>query len=142
MYQKILVGVDGSACARNAARIDAEIALKFDAALLLVAVFDPSPLYAIGAVHAGAIISEQAIRQQEVEWHDDVEQKVRDTLKRQPLPVRFLRETGGPVEKIVQTAKRAEADLIVLGSRGQGGFPRLLLGSVSDGVLHHASAPF
>jgi nucleotide-binding universal stress UspA family protein len=50
-------------------------------------------------------------------------------------------EVGHPVDTILHVAKDRGADLIVLGSRGLGGFKRLLLGSVSNGVLHHAPCP-
>ena len=39
------------------------------------------------------------------------------------------------------TAASKEADLVVLGSRGTGGFGTMLLGSVSNLVAHHASCP-
>jgi len=42
---------------------------------------------------------------------------------------------GKPAEVLVQTTQTA--DLVVLGTRGLGGFPGLLLGSVSQAVLHH-----
>ena len=44
-----------------------------------------------------------------------------------------------PVEELVNASK--DADLIVLGSRGAGGFARLMLGSVSSQVAQHAHCP-
>jgi len=47
--------------------------------------------------------------------------------------------SGAPAEELI-TAGR-DADMIVVGSRGAGGFPRLLIGSVSNHVTHHALCP-
>ena len=45
---------------------------------------------------------------------------------------------GGPSQVIVEAAQRWPADLIVMGSRSLAAWNRLLLGSVSSAVLHHA----
>lgn len=45
---------------------------------------------------------------------------------------------GSPDSRIVETAEDAGADLIVIGSHGYKRWERLLLGSVSDSVVHHA----
>ena len=45
---------------------------------------------------------------------------------------------GPPSQVIVEEAQKWEADLIVMGSRGLGAWNRLLLGSVSNAVVHHA----
>ena len=54
-------------------------------------------------------------------------------------PVTVLAVIGAPGEEILGAAK--DADMIVVGSRGAGGFKKLLLGSVSTHVTHHAHCP-
>ena len=55
------------------------------------------------------------------------------------VEVRKLVERGGPAEALLRVAEGA--DLLVVGSRGHGGFTGLLLGSVSQQVVHHATCP-
>ena len=49
--------------------------------------------------------------------------------------------TGDPVDEIVAHADSMDADLIVVGSRGHGAIASMVLGSVSQGVLHEARRP-
>src|SRR5699024_5555442 len=46
-----------------------------------------------------------------------------------------------PGKKIILQAKNLNCDLIVIGSRGLGGFKKLILGSISSYVVNHASIP-
>jgi nucleotide-binding universal stress UspA family protein len=54
--------------------------------------------------------------------------------------VRIVTEllNGSPESRIVEKAEELEADLIIVGSHGYNRWERLLLGSVSDSVIHHA----
>jgi nucleotide-binding universal stress UspA family protein len=45
---------------------------------------------------------------------------------------------GSPKQVIVEEAEKWNADLVIMGSRGLGTWNRLLLGSVSNSVVHHA----
>jgi nucleotide-binding universal stress UspA family protein len=57
--------------------------------------------------------------------------------ERPAVTVRAL--SGVPSEELIKAGE--DADLIVVGSRGSGGFGRLLLGSVSSQITHHAPCP-
>jgi len=56
-----------------------------------------------------------------------------------PVPLRTTVEEGHPVDVLLERAKGA--DLLVVGSRGHGGFAGMLLGSVSSHVVQHAPCP-
>ncbi len=55
------------------------------------------------------------------------------------VPVTFVAGSGRPAEVLL--AEAAGAELLVVGSRGSGGFAGLIMGSVSQKVLAHASCP-
>jgi nucleotide-binding universal stress UspA family protein len=56
-----------------------------------------------------------------------------------PVSVTVRIISGTVAEEIINASR--DADLLVLGSRGVGGFARLLLGSVSSQAVHHARCP-
>ncbi len=56
-----------------------------------------------------------------------------------PASITVRAVSGSPAEELLNAAR--DADMIVIGSRGAGGFPRLLIGSVSSHVTHYAHCP-
>ena len=58
-----------------------------------------------------------------------------------PESVTVQAVSGIPAEALMEVAVNQNADMIVLGSRGAGGFARLALGSVTSQVAHHAPCP-
>ncbi len=56
------------------------------------------------------------------------------------VPVEALTQVGDPAEVILETAAAFEAQLIVIATHGVGGLQRMLLGSVADKLVRHASA--
>jgi nucleotide-binding universal stress UspA family protein len=64
---------------------------------------------------------------------------VKPTLSHVAVEHRYLE--GAPVHEIVDFAQRENIDLIVMGSHGRTGLPRLLMGSVAEGVARRAPCP-
>jgi nucleotide-binding universal stress UspA family protein len=56
-----------------------------------------------------------------------------------PASVTVKAVHGFPVEELINAGR--DADMIVVGSRGAGGFTRLMMGSVADQVAQHAHCP-
>jgi nucleotide-binding universal stress UspA family protein len=57
----------------------------------------------------------------------------------QPASVTVRAVNGFASQELIEASR--DADLLVVGSRGGGGFARLLLGAISDQVVHHAHCP-
>jgi nucleotide-binding universal stress UspA family protein len=69
----------------------------------------------------------------------DVDSAVSDLGGSAPASVTVQVASGSVVEELVNAAK--DADMLVVGSRGAGGFSRLMMGSVSSLVTQHATCP-
>jgi nucleotide-binding universal stress UspA family protein len=132
----VVVGVDGSEGSRRALRWAAHEAAARGDALHLVHVWQQPQAYAplgLGTYPLDPEPIEQAARS----LLDGLLTEARDL---QPgLPVTGDVVEGAPAEALLDAARTAE--LLVVGSRGLGGFRSLLLGSVSQQVVQHARCP-
>lgn len=132
--QVVAVGVDGSEQARVAVLLAAE-----EAMLLGV------PLRVVCAVpqFSGSLAWVPAPVDREELFRDIQSQLKAGTAWLQShfpdLEVQTSLVDGAPVDILVDVSR--SVDLLVLGTRGHGGFAGMLLGSTTDGVLHHAKGP-
>ena len=141
MFTKILLCTDGSDDSRNAAAAAIEIALKFQSKVTLISAFNPAPALAVPVTGGPGLVPyiDSAVMQEISEnFHAAAERTVIQMLDEKKVPYTLSHGFGHPVDVIVNAAHEEQTDLIVMGSRGMGDFKRFLLGSISDGVLHHA----
>lgn len=131
---RIVVGVDGSPQSKRALRWAANEAHLRGAHLSVIHAFMFPHLGAEQALATDAIIRIQR------EAQDLVENEV-DELGEMAigLDVSCAAAEGAPTQILLEASR--EADILVVGSRGRGGFTALLLGSVSQQCAQHATCP-
>jgi nucleotide-binding universal stress UspA family protein len=140
MIARILLCTDGSEHALKAASVAAEMASKFAAELTVLSVYHapPSVLPVAGIPEPNPYLAVETLQHMRDEFHNDAQEKTGRLLRDAGVSFERSQEMGQPVQVITEVAEQINADLIVIGSRGLGGFQRLLMGSVSDAVIHHA----
>lgn len=134
MFKNILLAVDGSEHALNAARLAGEMARLTRANLRVVTSYDPIPSY-LGEPNLSQIISART-REAESTLTTAI-------MEIGEIPAEIHQEIleGPPAEAILSVANVREIDLIVMGTRGLGRLAGALLGSQSQKVVAHASCP-
>jgi nucleotide-binding universal stress UspA family protein len=132
--KRIVVGVDGSPQSRRALRWAADEATLRGAHLSLI--------YAFTLPHLGP---EQALPTDVI---NRIQRAAKDLVENEVdelgeiaagLEISCAATEGLPAQILLEAAR--DADLLVVGSRGRGGFKALLLGSVSQQCAHHATCP-
>ena len=133
----IIVGVDGSGHSRRAL----EWAMK-EAALRHEALNVITVHQAVKGYYGTAVVNPEdraLIEQARKAAQAEAEKVLAELGESRPEAVTVTAVNGFPVEELLAAAE--DADIIVLGSRGAGGFTRLLLGSVSSQIAQHAPRP-
>jgi nucleotide-binding universal stress UspA family protein len=133
----ILVGVDGSGHSQRALEWAAKEAALRNTSLTVLTVHQTVAGFWGGPLHYQG---DNTLVQKAAEAAKAAtEQVVASIGDSKPASVHVTAVEGFPAEEILNAG--ADADIIVLGSRGGGGFARMLLGSVSSQVAEHADVP-
>ncbi|MEU0878187.1 universal stress protein [Lentzea sp. NPDC005914] len=132
----IVVGVDGSPSAIHAARWAAAEAARRGTRLVIVHACEPVPVHAPQVAVSTAEFGE-AVRDQGRRWLATAEASAEVVAPQVEMSTELV--TGGAAEQLI--GRSAAAELVVLGSRGLGGFTGLLVGSIAVAVSTHAQCP-
>ncbi|HWQ16893.1 MAG TPA: universal stress protein [Sulfolobales archaeon] len=130
MFSRVVIGYDGSDHSKRALRIAIDLAKKYGSEVLVVTVIDVSTVP--GDPNAIRIVSDTA---------NQAVAEASEILSREGIPHRTFVRQGDPSAEIVRVAEENKADLVVVGSRGLSTLKRIILGSVSQGVLNRSKIP-
>jgi nucleotide-binding universal stress UspA family protein len=133
---RIVVAVDGSASSGRAVEWCAAHAPALGAEVVAVHAVDQSLMY-VSPYADIPPISEEA----KAEMHDAAEREWCAALEKAGVEHRIVIRDGSPAEVVIAVSAAEEADLVVTGRRGRGGFAELLLGSTSHQLAHHLGRP-
>ncbi|SBT37095.1 universal stress protein [Micromonospora auratinigra] len=128
----VVAGVDGSESALRALGFAVERAAQRDVPLRVLRTWEPPGDRWVPPdfdPQQAAAAEREAVEADLAQW--------RETFPDVPVEVRV--EPGNPAAQLVEASR--EAQLVVVGSRGRGGLRGMLLGSVSQQLIHHAHCP-
>jgi len=138
--KKMLVAYDGSDASKKAIDMVKKCANKEDQITLLTVV--PAELsessftkMLLPTIDLSSIVKSGSFKDKAAESLNKIVKEIEYNVEK----VKVVVEDGDPADEILISAKKADADIIVLGYKGYGKEGRFLLGSVTDKVVRHAS---
>jgi len=139
---RALLAYDGSSGAAQAATLTGAIAWPSDSTLRVVSAIGPMPMLSASPWAGGMPTATTPDLETQVTAYFEAE--TAEVVKRLQSPGRSVEGAvlrGRPASVLVDEAHAFGADVVIVGSRGQGPIAELLLGSVSSEVVDHAGCP-
>ena len=134
----LLVAIDLSPSTDTVVKKTRDLAKALSAKVWLIHVADPEPTFV--GYDVGPQYERDAIAEKLRHEHTSL-QAIADTLRAEGLDSTALLVQGTIVETILKEAAKLNVDMIIAGSHGKGAVRRLLVGSVSEGLLKYALYP-
>jgi nucleotide-binding universal stress UspA family protein len=138
----IIVGIDGSRFSRRALEWGMNEAAIRHAPITVVTVYQTAPGFwgsAVSYPDGRARAERGRVERARAAAQEAADKELARLGDDRPLSVTVKAVNGDPGEEILDAAR--DADMIVVGARGAGGFARLLMGSVSTHLTYHARCP-
>ena len=145
--KKVLIGIDNSKIAEHAAAYGFELAHAFKAQVGLVHVIEPAIMPITGNVDPMLGGTMQDIPGNDLELMDiqnQASKRVVDHIAEKfgkDASITHFTEFGDTADGILEAGKEFNADVIVVGTHSRSGLDRLLMGSVAEHVVRHATVP-
>ncbi len=137
--KKMIIAYDGSVASKRAIEMALKCSNKDDELTLLTVI--PAELaessftkMLLPTIDLSSVVKSGSFKERAMETLSKVVAEIENNVKK----VNVVVESGDPADEILMSAKKHEADIIVLGYKGYGKEGRFLLGSVTDKVVRHA----
>jgi len=138
VFSKILVPFDGSSYSMKAFKAALEVAKKHKSKVFVLSCLEKDNL---GAWYIDKRINKQIISDAK-KYAKSFLVKLEKTAKESQIPVSInIQETKSIAKEIIDYAESKKINLIIMGSHGQTGFNRLVLGSVSNKISQLSKCP-
>jgi nucleotide-binding universal stress UspA family protein len=137
LFERIVVGTDGSQTAAEAVRQSVELARATGARLDIVSAYQPVPQHRLRE-EAGEIPGDVAHSVGPREDVNVILEGAAGPAREAGVTVETHSREGDPADAILDVAEETGADLVVVGNKGMTGARRFLLGSVPNKISHHA----
>lgn len=134
---KVIIGIDDSPCSKAALEFAKQARLPKDTRFIVLSAV-PIAMSAYSLVEAGGYSLFQEVQEDQKRAHEELAARVERELREAGLVTEGRVETGDPREVILRVATEEKADLVIVGSHGRSGLPKLLMGSVASHVVTHA----
>ncbi len=136
LFKNILVPHDGSGHSKHAFKVALDMAKKYNSKISLVTVMDTSSGYwGHSTLWDEAIGGAKTLVTKEFESFESAAKKAKVSFHSEIIESKSVTKT------IVSYSKSKKIDLIVMAAHGITGWDKLILGSVSDGVIHRVRCP-
>ncbi len=138
---KVLIAIDNSVHSELAVEEFLRLGFAFETEVKIVSVIEvpiPYPVDVYGGDTSYLLEVERIERQRAQETLENAVQKIRTSENGAKLTISYEVLTGTPEVQVVEIAENWGANLLIVGSHGYNTWERLLLGSVSDAIVHHA----
>ena len=138
---KVLIALDGTKQSSAAIENLRNLAISDGDEIKVLSVVDvgmPLGVDIYGGYLPDTTEMEKSAKEHAERYLETATQSIRTIFGNRKIEVTSETLFGSPESRIVETAEAMKPDLIVVGSHGYRAWERLLLGSVSDAVVHHA----
>jgi len=149
MFKRLLVPLDGSRFGSRALRYATEVALRFEAQVILIRVIRPAtPVIATGAQNvvspAESEIAVQAALEADKRNTARAKRYLRGkirAIRSRNIKASYQVAIGNPAQSIIEFSKKEKISLIVMTTHGKSGLKRAVIGSIADVVIRESGKP-